>query len=90
MFLAPDAGLCQRTALRADDLLRELLHHTAARSHLSDEAVPRLTYYRLETTDMTYVALAEAAPSLGITEPLKVRDPLFHQRVQELTTVRQP
>ncbi|MBB5109458.1 hypothetical protein FHS40_008586 [Streptomyces spectabilis] len=37
---------------------------------------------------MTYVALAEAAPSLGITSPVEVRDPLFHQGVEGLTPVR--
>ncbi|MEW2530663.1 hypothetical protein [Streptomyces sp. NPDC047071] len=89
LFLAPDAGLRQRASLDAGDLLRALLHHTAARPHLPEEAVLRLTAYRLETTDKTYVALAEAAPSLGITGPVEVRDPLFHRGVEGLTTIRQ-
>jgi hypothetical protein len=62
-----------------------LLFHTAKESQRRAAAD-----YRLHPYNITYVALADAAPTIGITTLVAVKDPLDYQRIEGLTGVPVP
>ncbi|MGW2702336.1 hypothetical protein [Streptomyces sp. NPDC001340] len=84
-FLPIDPERVQRLARGADHVLLGLLFQTA-KSPQRSAAVN----YRMRTYDLTYVALADAAPIIGITTPVEVKDPLSYQGIEGLTAVPVP
>ncbi|MGX1760483.1 hypothetical protein ACWIG5_26810 [Streptomyces lydicus] len=80
-----DPERAERLASGAQDVLRGLLFHTAKTPQHCDALD-----YRLRTYDCSYVALADAAPVIGITGPVEVKDPLSYQTITGLTAVPLP
>lgn len=81
-FLSGDPERARRLAMGADHLLLRLLFHTA--KALARGAALR---YRTNTYNVSYTAVADTAPIIGITMPVTVRDPLAYQGIDGLTTV---
>ncbi|MCZ0990390.1 hypothetical protein [Streptomyces diastatochromogenes] len=84
-FLPSDPERAERLAIGAEHVLRGLLFHTAKSPHrsIADD-------YRLRVHGITYIALADTAPLIGITTPVEVRDPLSYQGIEGLTAVPLP
>ncbi|MGW0836575.1 hypothetical protein [Streptomyces prunicolor] len=80
-FLPSDPERTERLARCADNVLLGLLFDTAQRKQ-SAAAI-----YRLKTHNCDYIALADTAPLLGITEPIEASDPLSYQGIEDLTVV---
>ncbi|WP_406220791.1 hypothetical protein [Streptomyces decoyicus] len=85
-FLPPCPERAERLARGADSVLHSLLYVVAAASPQRAATAE----YRLRTYGTTYVALAEAAPLLGITEPVPVGDPRVYRSIKGLTAVPAP
>ncbi|MER6011507.1 hypothetical protein [Streptomyces bluensis] len=83
-FLPSNPQRAERLASAADDVLHGLLFHAA-----KDPQRKRAADYRLHTYNIDYVALADAAPAIGITMPVAVKDPLAYQGIEGLTTVQE-
>ncbi|MEU0857484.1 hypothetical protein ABZ352_18875 [Streptomyces griseofuscus] len=81
-FLSGDPLRPERLARGAGYVLHGLLFHTAKLPERGADLA-----YRLDTYDCTYVALAEAAPSIGITAPVQVADPLCYRSIRGLIAV---
>ncbi|MFF1420621.1 hypothetical protein [Streptomyces sp. NPDC058280] len=85
LFLSGDSDRAARVAWGANRVLYDLLVHTAKKR---DRAAA--TTYRMDTRNATYVAVADAAPDIGITTPVEVHDPLAYQGIAGLTAVPEP
>ncbi|WP_369386204.1 hypothetical protein AB5J72_00120 [Streptomyces sp. CG1] len=72
-FLSGDPERAERLALGADNVLLGLMFHAG-----KDPQRRAAEDYRLRTHGITYVALADAAPAIGITTPVEVKDPLAY------------
>lgn len=81
-FLSSDPERAGRLAVGADHVLLGLLFHTAKSPHLGDALK-----FRMDTYDSSYTAVADAAPIIGITMPVAVKDPLAYQGIEGLTAV---
>lgn len=85
LFLSGDSERVARVAWGTNRVLLSLLVHAAKKR---DRAATMR--YRMDTTGATYVAVADAAPDIGITAPVEVRDPLAYQGIEGLTAVPEP
>ncbi|MDH6624344.1 hypothetical protein M2271_002146 [Streptomyces sp. LBL] len=72
----------ERLAAGANDVLHGLLFHTA-----KDPQRKGAADHRLHTYNIDYVALADTAPTLGITAPVAVKDPLAYQGSEGVASV---
>ncbi|WP_158697212.1 hypothetical protein [Streptomyces hokutonensis] len=77
----------------ADERRRVVMSATAAMTVLADSVtalLPTVVFYRrLDEAGITYTALAQAAPVLGITHPTAVSNPRFCAGIEGLTVTAQ-
>ncbi|MEJ8652801.1 hypothetical protein WKI65_33245 [Streptomyces sp. MS1.AVA.3] len=81
-FLSGEPERAGRLAVGADHVLLGLLFHASKSPHRGDAL-----RYRMDTYNCAYTAVADAAPTIGITMPVAVKDPLAYQGIEGLTAI---